>query len=151
VLPADLIRDIGVFDTAKLVRYKPEFLAGWPAGTYNVSLTQATDDVHAGVVADAAKKLRKQGVPDQKVTQIQLTRPEYSGQTFQLLLLPIWVGNYQYQGKTYRVLANGQTGQVAGDRPVDSLKVILMLVLLVAALMPFAIAAFLWLQATGFR
>ena len=100
---------------------------------------------------DAAKKLRKQGVPDQKVTQIQLTRPEYSGQTFQLLLLPIWVGNYQYQGKTYRVLANGQTGQVAGDRPVDSLKVILMLVLLVAALMPFAIAAFLWLQATGFR
>jgi DNA-directed RNA polymerase subunit RPC12/RpoP len=151
VLPADLIRNIGEFDMAKLVRYKPEFLAGWPAGAYNVSLTQATDDMRAGVVADASKKLDKQAVPGQRVAQIQLVRPEFSGQTFQLLLLPIWVGNYQYQGRTYRVLANGQTGQVAGDKPVDSVKVALLLALLLAALTPFAIGAFLWLQSTALR
>ncbi len=151
VLPADLLHDIGVFDMTKLVRYKPEFQAGWPAGTYNVSLTQATQDVHAAVVADATKKLIKEAVPGQRVAQIQVVRPEYSGQTFQLLLLPLWVGNYQYQGKSYRVLANGQTGKVAGDKPLDSVKVVLLLVLLLTALMPFAIGAFLWLQATGFR
>jgi hypothetical protein len=150
VLPSDLIRDIGVFDMAKLVRYKREFLAGWPAGTYNVSLAQATQDMRAGVVADAKKKLYKQAMSDQRVAQVQLVRPEYSGQTFQLLLLPIWVGNYQYQGKTYRVLANGQTGQVAGDKPVDSLKVTMLLVLLLAALLPVAIGVFLWLRATLF-
>jgi DNA-directed RNA polymerase subunit RPC12/RpoP len=150
VLPADLLRGIGAFDLAKLVRYKPEFLAGWPAGTYNVSLTQATLDMRAAVVADVTKKLYKQAMPGRSVAQVQMVRPEYSGQTFQLLLLPIWVGNYQYQGKTYRVLANGQTGQVAGDKPVDSLKVTMVLMLLLAALLPVAIGAFLWLRATLF-
>jgi predicted RNA-binding Zn-ribbon protein involved in translation (DUF1610 family) len=151
VLPTDLLRGIGAFDLAKLVRYKPEFLAGWPAGTYDVSLAEASLDMRAAVVADASKKLYKQAMPGQAVSQIQVVRPEYSGQTFQLLLLPVWVGNYQYRGKTYRVLANGQTGQVVGDKPVDSVKVVLVLLLLLAALLPFAVGAFLWLQFSGLQ
>ncbi|MEO6623337.1 MAG: hypothetical protein ABIN37_00670 [Burkholderiaceae bacterium] len=150
-LPSDLQRGLGAFDMAKLVRYKPEFLAGWPAGTYDVSLAQASLDMRAAVVADASKKLYKQAVPGKAVAQIQLVRPEYSGQTFQLLLLPVWVGNYQYRGRTYRVLANGQTGQVAGDKPVDNLKVVMVLLLLLAALVPIAIGTFLWLQSIAFR
>ena len=39
-----------------------------------------------------------------------------------------------------------ETGQVAGDKPVDSVKVALLLLLLLAALAPFAVAAYLWLQ-----
>ena len=30
-LPPDLLSSIGPFDLGQLVRYKPEFLAGWPA------------------------------------------------------------------------------------------------------------------------
>ena len=150
-LPADLLRGIGSFDLEKLALYKPEFLAGWPAGAYDVSLAQASLDMRAAVVADASKKLWKQAAPGKAVAELQLVRPEYSGQTYQLLLLPVYVGSYDFKGKTYRVLANGQTGQVAGDRPVDSVKLTLLILLMLAALVPLAIGAYLWLQLSLLR
>jgi len=84
-------------------------------------------------------------VPGAHLATLQVLRPEYSGQTFQLVLLPVWVGAYRYRGKIYRVLVNGQTGKVAGDRPVDQLKVTLLILLIVAALIPLVVGLFLWL------
>jgi DNA-directed RNA polymerase subunit RPC12/RpoP len=37
--------------------------------------------------------------------------------------LPVWLYNYQYDGKQYRVLVNGHTGEIVGDRPTSKLKV----------------------------
>ena len=37
--------------------------------------------------------------------------------------LPVWLYNYKYDGKQFRVLVNGHTGEVVGDRPVSRLKV----------------------------
>jgi hypothetical protein len=39
--------------------------------------------------------------------------------------LPLWVGTYQFHGKPYHLLVNGQTGKVAGTRPRDDLKIVL--------------------------
>ena len=144
-LPTDLLSSVAPFDLSKLVRYKPEFLAGWPAGAYDVPLSQASLDTRAGIVRDASKKLWTKALPDQHIATLQVLRPEYSGQTFQLVLLPVWIGTYQYRGKTYRVLVNGQTGKVAGDRPADRLKVTLLIALILAALIPLAVGLFLWL------
>ena len=142
-LPSDLLSSIGPFDLGQLVQYKPAFLAGWPAGSYDVSLAQASLDTRAAIVRDASKKLWSKALPGSHIATLQVLRPEYSGQTFQLVLLPLWVGAYQYRGKTYRVLVNGQTGKVAGDRPADRVKVTLLILLILAALVPIAIGAFL--------
>jgi hypothetical protein len=144
-LPADLLSRIGPFDLSQLMEYKPEYLAGWPAGSYDVSLAQASLDMRAAVVRDGSKKLWSKAMPGRHIAQLQVLRPEYSGQTFQLALLPVWIGTYNYRGKIYRVLVNGQNGKVAGDRPADQLKVALAILCLVAALIPLAVAAFLWL------
>jgi DNA-directed RNA polymerase subunit RPC12/RpoP len=144
-LPADLLSSIGPFDLGQLVRYEPEFLAGWPAGSYDVPLSQASLDMRAAIVRDASKKLWTKAMPGHHIATLQVLRPEYSGQTFQLALLPVWVGAYNYRGQTYRVLVNGQTGKVAGDRPADRVKVTLLILLILAALIPMAIGLFLWL------
>ncbi len=144
-LPADLLSSVSPFDLSQLVRFKPEFLAGWPAGSYDVPLSQASLDTRAAIVRDASKKLWTKAASGQHVATLQVLRPEYSGQTFQLALLPVWIGTYQYRGKTYRVLVNGQTGKVAGDRPADRLKVVLLILLILAALIPLAVGLFLWL------
>ena len=34
------------------------------------------------------------------------------------VLLPIWVSTYTYEGKTWQVLVNGQSGEFAGQKPV---------------------------------
>ena len=48
---------------------------------------------------------------------------QYSGQTFKHILAPVWLINYDYHGKSYQVLANGVTGQLAGEHPLSWLKI----------------------------
>ncbi len=39
-------------------------------------------------------------------------------------LLPVWVYDFQYQGKTYTYHVNGQTGKVIGETPIANRKVV---------------------------
>ena len=51
------------------------------------------------------------------VHDLRLEQAELSVLSYKLVLLPVWVGSYTYEGKSYAVLVNGQTGAVAGDVP----------------------------------
>jgi hypothetical protein len=61
-----------------------------------------------------------------------------------LVLLPIYLLSYQYRGKLYRFLLNGQTGRCDGDKPWSTMRIggaigvailIVAIVALVAALL----------------
>jgi hypothetical protein len=47
----------------------------------------------------------------------------WSGMTYKLMLLPLWIGTFHYKGETFRILVNGQTGKISGEKPVDRIKV----------------------------
>jgi len=49
-------------------------------------------------------------------------------------LVPVWVLAYQYDRKIYRVLINGQTGQVSGQAPISWWKTLLVVLTIVLAL-----------------
>ncbi|MEX1158890.1 MAG: hypothetical protein WEC79_08185 [Thermomicrobiales bacterium] len=57
--------------------------------------------------------------------------------------LPVWLYGYKYGGKQFRVLVNGHTGEIVGDRPVSKMKV--WLVVGVIALAVLAIVLLIWL------
>ncbi len=57
---------------------------------------------------------------------------DYDAETWRYLLLPVYLATYRYQDKTYQVFVNGQTGDVAGQRPVDWLKVWLVVAAILA-------------------
>jgi len=57
--------------------------------------------------------------------------------------LPVWLYNYKYDGKHFRVLVNGHTGEIMGDRPVSKLKV--WLISGAAILVIAAIVLLIWL------
>jgi hypothetical protein len=40
-----------------------------------------------------------------------------SVESFKLILVPAWLTSYTVEGKTYKVLVNGQTGAVTGETP----------------------------------
>jgi hypothetical protein len=40
-----------------------------------------------------------------------------------LCLLPVYVLSYRYKDKLYRFLVNGQTGKIAGDKPLSWRKI----------------------------
>lgn len=52
------------------------------------------------------------------------------------VLVPVWIGAYRYRDHPYRVLVNGQTGELLGDAPFSWLK---LLAVIVAVLVPIAV------------
>ncbi len=70
---------------------------------------------------------------------LEVAHTDFTGQTYQRVLLPLWIGAYHYHQQLYRVLVNGQTLKVAGVKPVDWVKVGLMGLALAAALRPLGV------------
>jgi hypothetical protein len=66
--------------------------------------------------------------------------PEYSGQTFKHVLVPVWMLAYTYGAKRFQVVVNGSTGAIAGQYPKSPWKILfaVLLVLLVVLLVVYA-------------
>src|SRR5262249_2340649 len=55
--------------------------------------------------------------------QLATVHTQHVGVTFKHILLPLWLASYRYRGQSYRVLINGRTGAVKGDRPYSWAKI----------------------------
>jgi cysteine desulfurase len=117
---------------------------GARSGTENVAaivgfgvaceLAQASLDARERMVAQAKKELLYKAAPGREIRELQVSATDFAGMTYTQVLLPVWLGSYQYRGKRYRMLVNGQTGRVAGHKPTDSVKVSLVILGVVIAL-----------------
>ena len=68
------------------------------------------------------------------VQRIDSVDTEHAGETFKHVLLPVWMAAYKYNGRSFRFLVNGQTGEVQGERPWSIWKIgfaVLLVVLLI--------------------
>ncbi|MCZ7552158.1 MAG: hypothetical protein M5U05_06155 [Anaerolineales bacterium] len=72
--------------------------------------------------------------PGRDKRNVNIGGGEWSGMTFKHLLLPLWIGEYRFQGKNFQVLVNGQTGKVTGEKPSDSVKIVFMALLVLVIL-----------------
>ncbi len=57
---------------------------------------------------------------------------DFCDEAWRYILVPVYTSVYAYGQKTYQVILNGQTGRIAGPRPVDWNKVWLAIAALVA-------------------
>jgi DNA-directed RNA polymerase subunit RPC12/RpoP len=142
-LPAKLVQRIQDYDLSKLIIYKPEYLAQWPAALYDVSLADASLVSREMMVEDAKRQLETQAVVNKQVIHLTVNSSDFTGQTYKLVLLPMWIGAYRYKDQIYRVLINGQTGEVAGDKPRDSVKVALVAIIGLVVLIMLGVLGFL--------
>lgn len=130
-LPERLGNELTPWDLGALAPYKPEFLAGFQAEGYTVTLADghgaARDRMSDVIRADVRRDI---GGDEQRIHSVDT---DWSDESFKHILLPIWMAAYKYGGKSYRFLVNGQTGEVQGERPWSIWK-IASLVILIAAL-----------------
>ena len=114
-LPERLGDELTPWDLGALVPYNPEFLAGFQAEGYTVSLADGDDEARDRMSNVILQDVRRDiGGDEQRVHNVDT---DWSDQTFKHILLPIWMAAYKYNGKSYRFLVNGQTGEVQGERP----------------------------------
>ncbi len=133
-LSSDGLKDAGRFDWDKLVEFKPEQLAGWPAMMYDRSLAQASLDARQQVLRKARPILDGKIAGGRTKRNLNLSTGGWLEMSFKHLLLPFWVGTYVYRGKTYEMLVNGQTGAVGGSKPRDKVKVVMSILILLLLL-----------------
>ena len=135
-LPKGMGDRLEPWDFSALEPYTPEFLAGFQAEGYTVALAEghavARDRMADVIRRDVARDI---GGDEQRIHSVDT---DWREETFKHLLLPVWMAAYKYNGKSYRFVVNGQTGEVQGERPWSIWK-IGFAVLVVAALVAGAV------------
>ena len=125
------VKGLQPFDLQDVAAFKPEYLASWPTVLYDSSLTDASLVGREFIFKQLRPQMAELIEVGREKRNLSLGGHSWSGMTFKHILLPLWVGAYQFQGQEYRLMINGQTGKVTGDRPRDTLKLMLLIVILV--------------------
>lgn len=114
-LPQAMADRLEPWDLARLAPFSPDYLAGFQAEGYTVVLSDGHDTARTKMAAVITQDVRRDiGGDEQRIDRID-TR--YWDETFKHILLPVWMAAYKYNGKSYRFLVNGQSGEVQGERP----------------------------------
>lgn len=118
------------WDLTALQPYAADYLAGFQAEGYTISLADGDTEAKARMAAVIDQDVRHDiGGDEQQVSSVDT---DYSNETFKHVLLPVWMAAYKYNGKSYRFLVNGQTGEVQGERPWSIWKIGFVVVLVMA-------------------
>ncbi len=116
-----LVFKIYPFHLNQLVPYKPEFLSGWLAEEYAVSVRDGWEITKENVKSRERSRCAAD-VPGDTYRFLRVNT-SFDDITYKHVLLPIWVASYHYKDKTYHFLINGQTGEVQGYKPISWIKV----------------------------
>ena len=128
-VPDDLLKPIEPFPTAELVPYDTAFLSGFVVEHYQVVLFDAAERSRAAMTRKLYELAAAQ-VPGDTHRNLEIY-PEFSGQTFKHVLVPVWLLTYNYGTKLYQVVVNGYTGRMAGRYPKSPWKVALLVIVII--------------------
>jgi DNA-directed RNA polymerase subunit RPC12/RpoP len=116
-----ILSRIHPFDLNALETYSPDFLAGWHAQAYDVTLPAAWDEARARM-RERAKDACYGDIHSSHVRNFSMNS-DFADEAWRYILLPIYLASYKYEERAFQVMVNGQTGKVAGQKPVSWLKV----------------------------
>ncbi len=116
-----LVFKIYPFHLNQLVPYKPDYLSGWLAEEYAVDVRQGWDIAKGNILSKERSRCAAE-VPGDTHRFLRVNT-SFSNITYKHILLPVYVASYNYKGKTYHFLINGQTGELQGYAPISWLKV----------------------------
>ena len=120
-LPKKFTDALAPWDLSALEPYAPEYLAGFRAEAYSVTLEDGYAEARQYMDAMIERDVRFDiGGDRQRIHNVQT---QVSDVTFKHILLPVWLAAYKYRGKTYRFVVNGRTGNVQGERPYSAIKI----------------------------
>lgn len=113
-----LMESLEPFDLNGAVDFKTAYLAGYLADKYDVNSDECI------IRANQRIKNSAQSTLASTVMGYTSCFPEHISVNFtkghvQYALLPVWLLNSIYKGKTYTFAMNGQTGKFIGDLPMD--------------------------------
>lgn len=120
-LPRKYTEALEPWDLEALAPYDDQFLSGFRAESYSVSLEQGFELAKKIMEPKIEETIRQDiGGDEQRIGRKEIA---YSDITFKHILLPLWISAYRYNDKVFRFLVNARTGEVQGERPWSAFKI----------------------------
>lgn len=121
-----LMESIEPFNYNGIKPFSMSYLSGCAAERYDVVFKDAEYRIDARI-KDAVTAALKADIAAQNYTSVKVDESEmaFKSSTAVYALLPVWFLNYQYKGKDYPFVMNGQTGASFGKLPVSKIKTLL--------------------------
>jgi DNA-directed RNA polymerase subunit RPC12/RpoP len=110
------------YNLAAAPAYDPRFLVGWPAEVYEIAMSDAALEARWSTIDKLRREIQ---AAHGNIIDLRYASSTISITSFRLILLPVWVTAYSFEGRTHRVVINGQTGTVHGESSRPALKNIL--------------------------
>lgn len=117
----NMLQKISTFSLTDLVAYQPDFLVGLQAQAYDIKLTDAWEKTKM-ILRESAKNSCRAAISSPYVRNFSMSA-DFEDETWRYILLPIYLASYRFNEKVYQVMVNGQTGTIAGQKPVAWSKV----------------------------
>jgi predicted RNA-binding Zn-ribbon protein involved in translation (DUF1610 family) len=122
-LPTALRRALEPWPSERAVPFAPELLAGQLSRTYALPLAEAWKRAQVRIAEALVRRAKTQiGGDEQRVHELA-TR--FDAIAYNHVLLPVYLLAIRHGSKPYRVIINGVTGEVQGERPWSPTKIAL--------------------------
>jgi DNA-directed RNA polymerase subunit RPC12/RpoP len=132
-LPQGYAQALEPWDLNDLVPYRDEYLSGFVAESYQVTLPEGFEQAKTIMAVHIRQAIEADiGGDHQRIDSVD-TR--YFNVTFKHALLPVWISAYRYGEKTFRFLVNARTGEVQGERPYSWIKITLAILAAIMAIL----------------
>lgn len=126
-LPEAEANGLEPFDLSEAQPGSPEMLAGLVAERPTVPRDEAKRTA-ADELATRENAAIRSFLPGDEVGQVE-NQTSVSVDAVRLMLLPVWIATFRHERKVFRLLVNGQTGEVVGSVPRSYTKIVIAVVL----------------------
>ena len=123
-----IMNAIEPFNYKDLIDFNPSYLAGFLSEKYDVSGSDAYLNAKSRIEEDSKNYLKSEIGGYSSITVKENTNNIKVNKT-KYVLLPVYVLNIKYNNKIYHFAMNGQTKKLVGEIPVDSKKLVLVIIL----------------------
>jgi DNA-directed RNA polymerase subunit RPC12/RpoP len=132
-IPEYYARHLPPRDLKSLEAFRPEFLSGFKTERYTIGPKDGFNMAKQIMDREIHELCRRAiGGDHQQVTSV---KTQHVGITYKHILLPLWLASYRYHDKTFRVMVNGLTGAVQGDRPYSWVKITALVLAILAGVL----------------
>jgi hypothetical protein len=118
---ARLLGGIAPFELRDLVDYHQGCLAGWQAKAYDIRLREAWATAKQDI-RDLIMRACHEDAGSTHVRNLK-TVADFDEERWRYILLPVYLASYPFEGRTFQLMVNGQTGKIAGQKPVAWIRV----------------------------
>jgi endogenous inhibitor of DNA gyrase (YacG/DUF329 family) len=122
-LPRELVEKLEPWDLHDLRAFDGKYLAGFIAERSSVPVKAG----HAVAVERMEPKIlgtirNDIGGDEQRIHDYSVAR---SQETWKHVMLPLWISAFRFGEQVYRVTVNARTGEVSGERPYSTFKIVM--------------------------